>query len=40
MTTALIPQLMARFDELSQGLPDEDIEFWFVRDQASRAGPP
>lgn len=32
MTTALIPQLMARFDELSQRLPDEDIEFWFARD--------
>lgn len=32
MTDAIIPQLTARFDELSQRLPDENIEFWFARD--------
>ena len=32
MTDALIPQLTARFDELSQRLPDDGIEFWFARD--------
>ena len=32
MTEATVPQLTARFDELSQRLPDEDIEFWFARD--------
>lgn len=32
MTDATVPQLTARFDELSQLLPDEDIEFWFARD--------
>jgi DNA-damage-inducible protein D len=32
MTDAIIPQLTARFDELSQRLPDEGIEFWFARD--------
>lgn len=32
MTDATVPQLTARFDELSQRLPDEDIEFWFARD--------
>ena len=32
MTVTLIAQLMARFDELSQRLPDEGIEFWFARD--------
>ena len=32
MTDAIIPQLTARFDELSQSLPDEGIEFWFARD--------
>lgn len=32
MTDALIPQLTARFDALSQRLPGEGIEFWFARD--------
>ncbi len=32
MTDGVVPQLTARFDELSQRLPDEDIEFWFARD--------
>ena len=32
MTDTLVPQLTARFDELSQRLPDEGIEFWFARD--------
>lgn len=32
MTDAIVPQLTARFDELSQQLPDEGIEFWFARD--------
>lgn len=32
MTDAIVPQLTARFDELSQRLPDEGIEFWFARD--------
>ena len=32
MTDSLIPQLTARFDALSQRLPDEGIEFWFARD--------
>ena len=32
MTDAIVPQLTARFDELSQRLPDENIEFWFARD--------
>lgn len=32
MTDAIVPQLTARFNELSQTLPDEDIEFWFARD--------
>lgn len=32
MTDATVPQLTARFDELSQRLPDEGIEFWFARD--------
>lgn len=32
MTDRLVPQLTARFDELSQRLPEEDIEFWFARD--------
>ena len=32
MTNPLIPQLTARFDELSQRLPDDGIEFWFARD--------
>jgi len=32
MTEAIVPQLTARFDELSQRLPDEGIEFWFARD--------
>ena len=32
MTDTTVPQLTARFDELSQRLPDEDIEFWFARD--------
>ncbi len=32
MTDRLVPQLTARFDELSQRLPDEGIEFWFARD--------
>jgi DNA-damage-inducible protein D len=32
MTDAIVPQLTARFDELSHRLPDENIEFWFARD--------
>ena len=32
MTDRLVPQLTARFDKLSQRLPEEDIEFWFARD--------
>jgi DNA-damage-inducible protein D len=32
MTDRLVPQLTARFDELSQRLPEENIEFWFARD--------
>ncbi|MDD3017149.1 MAG: hypothetical protein PHE74_01970 [Comamonas sp.] len=32
MTDTIVPQLTARFDELSQQLPDEGIEFWFARD--------
>lgn len=32
MTDSLVPQLTARFDQLSQRLPGEDIEFWFARD--------
>jgi DNA-damage-inducible protein D len=32
MTDHTVPQLTARFDELSQRLPDEGIEFWFARD--------
>ena len=32
MSVTPIAQLMARFDELSQRLPDEGIEFWFARD--------
>ena len=32
MTDTTIPQLTARFDELSQRLSDEGIKFWFGRD--------
>lgn len=32
MTENTVPQLTARFNELSQRLPDEGIEFWFARD--------
>lgn len=32
MTDTIVPQLTARFNELSQRLPDEGIEFWFARD--------
>ena len=32
MTDRLVPQLTARFDKLSQRLPEEEIEFWFARD--------
>lgn len=32
MTDSLVPQLTARFDELSQRLPNEGVEFWFARD--------
>jgi DNA-damage-inducible protein D len=32
MTDAIISQLTTRFNELSQQLPDEGIEFWFARD--------
>lgn len=32
MTDRLVPQLTARFDELSQRLPEENIEFWLARD--------
>lgn len=32
MTDSMVPQLTDRFNDLSQRLPDEDIEFWFARD--------
>jgi DNA-damage-inducible protein D len=32
VTNAIVPQLTARFDERSQPLPDEGVEFWFARD--------
>lgn len=32
MSDGLVPQLTARFNDLSQRLPDEGIEFWFARD--------
>ena len=32
MTDSTVPQLTARFDELSQHMPDDGIEFWFARD--------
>jgi len=32
MTDITIPQLTTRFNELSQRLPEEGIEFWFARD--------
>lgn len=32
MTDTIAPQLTARFNELSQKLPNEGIEFWFARD--------
>ena len=32
MTDNIVPQLTARFDELSQRMPDDGIEFWFARD--------
>ena len=32
MTDHIVPQLTARFDELSRRLPDDGIEFWFARD--------
>ena len=32
MTDNLVPQLTARFDEISQRLSDDGIEFWFARD--------
>lgn len=32
MTDHTVPQLIARFDEISQRLPNEGIEFWFARD--------
>lgn len=32
MTDTIVPQLTARFNELSQKLPNEGIEFWFARD--------
>ena len=32
MPDTIVPQLTARFNELSQRLPDEGIEFWFARD--------
>lgn len=32
MTDNMVPQLTDRFNDLSQRLPDEDIEFWFARD--------
>jgi DNA-damage-inducible protein D len=38
MTNAIVPQLTARFDELSQTLPDEGIEFWFARDLMESLG--
>lgn len=38
MTDAIVPQLTAHFDELSQTLPDEGIEFWFARDLMESLG--
>jgi DNA-damage-inducible protein D len=38
MTDSFIPQLTARFDQLSQRLPGEDIEFWFARDLMGALG--
>lgn len=38
MSDAIVPQLTARFDELSQRLPDEGIEFWFARDLMEALG--
>jgi DNA-damage-inducible protein D len=32
MTNAIVPQLTTLFDQLSQRIPDEDVEFWFARD--------
>lgn len=32
MTDVILPQLTARFDQIIQRLPDNDIEFWFARD--------
>lgn len=32
MSDGLVPQLTARFNDLSQRLPGEGIEFWFARD--------
>jgi len=32
MPDGLVPQLTARFNDLSQRLPGEGIEFWFARD--------
>jgi len=32
MRPSLIQQLKTRFDELSQSVPDESVEFWFARD--------
>jgi DNA-damage-inducible protein D len=32
MTTPTVPQLTTKFNELSQTLPEEGIEFWFARD--------
>ena len=32
MTDNIVPQLTARFDQLSQRMPDDSIEFWFARD--------
>ena len=31
-TTPTVPQLTTKFNELSQTLPEEGIEFWFARD--------
>lgn len=32
MTDSTVPQLTTRFNQLSQRLPDDGIEFWFARD--------
>ena len=35
---SIVPELTARFNELSHSLPDEGIEFWFARDLMAPLG--